>query len=82
MICSTPSCATDVLEGLRFHATVGRSALRSAELARRLGLGRGNVAVALAWLADRPDSRVVRRKTAAEIWDKYWFAAEDACPAI
>ena len=82
MICSTPSCATDVLEGLRFHATDARSALRSAELARRLGLGRGNVAVALAWLADRPDSRVVRRKTDAEIWDKYWFAAEEPVAAI
>jgi hypothetical protein len=77
--CSTPTCATDVLEGLRSHATDARTALRCAELARRLGLGRGNVAVALAWLANRPDSRVLRRKTDAEIWDKYWFAPEDAC---
>ena len=77
MICSTPSCAMDVLEGLRCHATDARSALRCAELARRLGLGKGIVAVALAWLADRPDSRVVRRKTDAEIWDKYWFAGEE-----
>jgi hypothetical protein len=51
-------------------------------MARRLGLGRGIVAVALAWLADRPDSRVVRRKTDAEIWDKYWFAAEEPVAAI
>jgi hypothetical protein len=79
VIGNTPTCAIDVLEGLRSHATDARGAPRSAELARRLGLGRGIVAVALAWLAERPDSRVVRRKTDAEIWDKYWFAAEDAC---
>jgi len=74
MICSAPSCATHVLEGLRNHATDARTALRSAELARHLGLGRRNVAIALAWLADRPESRVVRQKTDKDVWDKYWFA--------
>jgi hypothetical protein len=73
MMCTVPSCASDVLHGLQLHASDARTALRSAELARYLGLGKGNVAVALAWLANRPDTRVVRRKTDTEVWDKYWF---------
>ena len=78
MMCKVPSCASDVLKGLQLHATDARTALRSAELARHLGLGRASVAVALAWLAKRPDSGVMRRKTDTEVWDKYWFNAEEA----
>ena len=82
MMRSVPSCASDVLSGLTRHAPDGRCALRSAELARHLGLGSGNVAAALAWLANRPDTRVVRRRTDTEIWDKYWFdGAEPVVPA-
>jgi hypothetical protein len=55
-------------------------ALRSAELARLLGLGSGNVAAALAWLANRPDTHVMRRRTDTELWDKYWF--DVATPAM
>ena len=69
----SPSHAGDVLEGLRVHAREARRAVRAAELARNPGFGSRNVAVALAWLADQPDSPVVRRKTEREIWYKYWI---------
>jgi len=78
VIPGAPSCASDVLEGLRIRARDARTAVRSAELARHLGLGSRSVAVALAWLADRPESRVVRQKTDKEIWAKYRFVLVDS----
>jgi hypothetical protein len=74
MMGNTPHCTSDVLDGLRRHAREGQGALRPAELARYLGLGSRNVAVALAWLADRPETGVIRQKANAEIWAKYWIA--------
>jgi len=69
-----PQRATEVLEGLQLHAPRADRALRPPELARRLGLGNRIVAVALAWLATEPASKVVRRqKKATETWDKFSF---------
>ena len=69
-----PQNATEVLQGLKLHAVRSDRALRSSELARKLGLGSTIVARALEWLASEPAHRVVlRRKSSTEIWDKFSF---------
>ena len=69
-----PQHTTEVLEGLKFHAPKADRAVRSSELARKLGLGSTIVARALEWLAAEPAHRVVRRrKSRKEIWDKFSF---------
>ena len=69
-----PQNTTEVLEGLKLHAVRADRAMRSAELARKLGLGSTIVARALEWLAAEPAHRVVRRpKSRTEIWDKFSF---------
>ena len=70
----SPRCTTEVLEGLKLHAPRSDHAVRSSELARKLGLGSTIAARALEWLAAEPAHRVVRRgKSRKEIWDKFSF---------
>ena len=73
MATSPSTYAFEVLGGLRAWACSPATAMRSAELARRLGLGRGHVTAALVWLSAQPRSRVVRQRTDAELWDKFWI---------
>jgi hypothetical protein len=73
MATSPSTYAREVLGGLRSWAITPATAMRSAELARRLGLGRGHVTEALVWLTAQPRSGVVRQRTRAELWDKYWI---------
>jgi hypothetical protein len=69
-----PQHTTEVLQGLKLHAPRADRAVRSSELARKLGLGSTIVARALEWLAAEPTHRVVRRrKSRKEIWDKFSF---------
>ena len=69
-----PRHTTEVLEGLKLHAPRADRAVRSSELARKLGLGSTIVSRALEWLAAEPAHRVVRRrKSRKEIWDKFSF---------
>ena len=68
-----PQMAEEVIDGLREYARNPDAALRSPELARKLGLGSRLVQVALCCLSANPNSGVVRRRRTDELWDKYWF---------
>ena len=69
-----PQHTTEVLQGLKLHAPRADRAVRSSELARKLGLGSTIVARALEWLASEPAHKVVRRrKSRKDFWDKFSF---------
>ena len=68
-----PQMAEEVIDGLREYAGNAGAALRSPELARKIGLGSRLVQVALCCLSANPNSGVVRRRRTDELWDKYWF---------
>jgi hypothetical protein len=63
----------EVAAGLRRYAGRAEAAVRPVELARRLGLGKRIVQLALQKLADTPASGVKCRQRAGEVWEKYWL---------
>ena len=66
----------EVAAGLRRYAGRAEAAVRPVELARRLGLGRRIVQLALESLVAAPASGVRSRQRAGEVWEKYWASAQ------
>lgn len=68
-----PKCK-EVLDGLKLHAAGRQRAVRSNELAGKLGLPNKIVSNALNWLAVEGKHAQVRRERAANgYWYKYWI---------
>jgi hypothetical protein len=66
----------EVAAGLRRYAERGEAAVRPVELARRLGLGKRIVQLALERLVATPASGVRCRQRPGEVWEKYWSSAQ------
>jgi hypothetical protein len=75
-----PKRSKEVIEGLSRHAVRPEVAMRSSELARKIGLSSRIVQQALVGLAMYPQSGVVRRvKSRSELWEKFWFDSASVC---
>ena len=75
-----PKRSKEVIEGLSRHAVRPEAAMRSSELAQRLGLSSRIVQHTLVGLAMHPQSGVVcRAKARLEVWDKFWFDSGSVC---